>query len=119
MDNMEISEFIEATRTAIMTVTVLLKRNLLTNETNYEEIRNTLDKMIKTLSDLKIEIKPERIPNECKRRCRYYNRGYCKFGKKCNFFHSVSVCEMFVQKGICSKLGCPSRHPKDCRHWTR
>ena len=92
MDNMEITEFIEATRTAIMTVTVLLKRNLLTNETNYEEIRNTLDKMIKTLSDLKIEIKPERIPNECsKRRCRYYNRVYCKFGKKCNSTLCLSV----------------------------
>ena len=30
----------------------------------------------------------------------------------------MSVCETFLQKGICSKRGCESRHPKDCRHWT-
>ena len=53
------------------------------------------------------------------RKCRYYNRGHCKFKEKCNYFHSSSVCDTFLKDGICQEKGCNERHPKDCRYWTR
>ena len=53
-----------------------------------------------------------------KQKCRYFNRGYCKYGSKCRFFHSQEICDEFVEEGICNKVGFTKRHPKHCRYWT-
>ena len=53
------------------------------------------------------------------RKCRYYNRGYCKFGDRCNFTHPLAVCDNFLMNNFCYERGCQLRHPKDCRFWTK
>ena len=53
------------------------------------------------------------------RKCRHHNRGYCKFGDNCIFFHSNDVCQDFLESGICRARECGKRHPKDCRYWKR
>ena len=53
-------------------------------------------------------------------KCRYFNRGYCKFKENCRFFHSSVICEDFLEIGICkSSEGCIKRHPKNCRYWCK
>ena len=51
------------------------------------------------------------------RKCRYYNRGFCKFEQKCKFGHPKLVCEEYVQDGLCLEKKCPKRHPRHCRYW--
>ena len=41
------------------------------------------------------------------KKCRYHNRGYCKFKDHCRFLHSQSICETFLQKGICNATAMP------------
>ena len=45
-------------------------------------------------------------------RCKYYNSGFCRYGKICKFFHPTSVC----LKDTCRDKDCPSRHPRQCRY---
>ena len=53
-------------------------------------------------------------------KCKYSNRGYCKFGQKCSFRHFKTNCEEYVTKGFCSSpKSCLFRHPKHCRYWTK
>ena len=35
------------------------------------------------------------------RKCRFYNRGFCKFGRSCNFGHPQLVCKEYLEDGIC------------------
>ena len=52
------------------------------------------------------------------RKCRFYNRGFCKFGRSCNFGHPQLVCKEYLEDGICRQRECPKRHPRHCRYWT-
>ena len=52
------------------------------------------------------------------RKCRYYNRGFCKYGRQCKFYHPKLVCSEYLRDGICLQIKCPKRHPRHCRHWT-
>ena len=58
--------------------------------------------------------------NKNSKKCRYDNKGFCKFQKKCKFFHSGKICEKYIQEGKCD-LGqsCLCRHPKECKYWLR
>ena len=53
-----------------------------------------------------------------KKKCRYFNRGFCKYGQKCRFYHPRQVCNEFLLEGICRQHKCPQRHPRHCRYWT-
>ena len=57
--------------------------------------------------------------NTNKRKCRYHNRGFCKFGDQCHFQHHSSICEEYKNNGQCERQDCHSRHPKLCRHWAK
>lgn len=49
------------------------------------------------------------------RRCRYYNRGFCKFKTKCRFFHPLGICKEYLTSQKCETLNCLDRHPKPCK----
>ena len=52
------------------------------------------------------------------KRCRYWNRGYCKEGAtKCPYYHPPSDCQQHLQEGRCSSQGCGLRHRKRCKYW--
>ena len=51
-------------------------------------------------------------------KCRFHNRGFCKFGRNCKFSHSKVVCSEYREEGICRQRGCSKRHPRHCRYWT-
>ena len=47
-------------------------------------------------------------------KCRYFNRGYCKYLKtKCKFFHPEEQCD----NKSCDKKVCNKRHPKMCKYY--
>ena len=93
---------------------------VVTNDTEDREIvTKTCNTMKSTLENLGI-VKNKNVMYEApSKKCRYYNRGYCKFHDQCNFFHSSSICEQFQQEGMCRKKGCRERHPRNCRYWTK
>ena len=57
-----------------------------------------------------------KLPNEI--RCLYWNRGFCKKGDKCGFYHAKEDCEEYSRTGKCEDRGCQSRHRKQCRYFS-
>ena len=54
------------------------------------------------------------MSEEVKRKCYYYNSGYCKFSRRekgCKFFHPEENCKL----SKCKDKLCPNRHPKTCK----
>ena len=49
------------------------------------------------------------------KRCRYNNRGYCKYKNKCRFTHVNEVCHDYLKHKKCDKKECEGRHPKACK----
>ena len=53
-------------------------------------------------------------------KCRYDDKGYCKYQKKCKFQHSGKMCDQLLKDGKCdSGQRCQDRHPKDSKFWQR
>ena len=44
-------------------------------------------------------------------KCSYYDRGYCKFGDKCDKKHPDKVCN----DENCLEDNCEKRHPNPCK----
>ena len=79
--------------------------------------KNTIDKKI---ADKAIEengdTEKSDVVNELKaRKCRYFNRGYCKYTSKCRFFHPGDICQTYLDSHKCIQKECPLRHPKQCK----
>ena len=55
--------------------------------------------------------------NKSKKKCRYWNRGYCREGSECTWYHEEIDCWSFVQEGHCKEKRCMKRHRKTCRYW--
>ena len=53
------------------------------------------------------------------KRCRYFNKGYCKYEKKCRYFHTVEICKVYLKDGKCNVKGCKERHPRVCKWYLR
>ena len=49
-----------------------------------------------------------------KRRCKWYNRGYCREKERCSFVHPKLDCKDHLQ-GRCSIRGCTLRHRRVCK----
>ena len=61
----------------------------------------------------------EIVRNHNKRKCRYYNRGHCKYRDRCKFNHSEHICQVYLDSGKCEVKNCVDRHPKVCKFWTK
>ena len=74
-------------------------------------------------SSVNIDVGNEKMDGQAKestskRKCRYFNRGYCKYGMNCRFYHSQVICKEYAAEGGCQTIGCSKRHPRQCRYWT-
>ena len=81
------------------------------------------ENLINSVSKLEIKVfdnpEQERVSPTLTKRCRYNNKGYCKYRNKCRFEHTTKVCEVFLKDGKCEdKRNCNNRHPKQCKYWT-
>ena len=50
-----------------------------------------------------------------RRKCRYYNRGFCKDTIKCRYLHPERICQVYLETQSCQEKQCPDRHPKLCK----
>ena len=55
------------------------------------------------------------IYNSEKTVCKYFDNDYCRYGNKCNFWHSEENCS----KIKCENKRCIKRHPKPCSYFRR
>ena len=53
-------------------------------------------------------------------KCKYFNRGFCRETKTCQYFHPEILCQEYCETGTCSQgKSCEARHPHSCRHWRK
>ena len=52
------------------------------------------------------------------KKCRYFNKGYCKYKGRCRYFHPQQICQNHMDTLDCKLKGCKKRHPKVCK-WFR
>ena len=53
------------------------------------------------------------------KRCRYFNKGHCKYREKCKFYHPKIICKNYLENGKCESTDCCDRHPKICKFWSK
>ena len=53
--------------------------------------------------------------NRKEKKCRYFNRGYCKYKKQCRYSHPKNVCEEYLKSRECGNAKCGDRHPRVCK----
>jgi vacuolar-type H+-ATPase subunit I/STV1 len=51
------------------------------------------------------------------KKCKYYNRGYCKSKFKCKFVHHRESCKIYLEGKSCDDKNCKDRHSKVCKWW--
>ena len=51
--------------------------------------------------------------------CKFYNKGYCSYKKRCRYEHPKNVCEIFLRDGKCLNSCCSYRHPRTCKYYER
>ena len=61
------------------------------------------------------EIIKEKEVKRKRKKCRYYNRGFCKYATKCKFLHPTETCKVYLSDKICDKSDCDFRHQKLCK----
>ena len=54
-----------------------------------------------------------------RKKCRYFNRGYCKYKDKCRYMHPKNICTEYLQSMKCETRDCLGRHPKTCKWWSK
>jgi hypothetical protein len=54
-----------------------------------------------------------------RKKCRYFNRGYCKYKDKCRYTHPKNICTEHLQSMKCETRDCLGRHPKTCKWWSK
>ena len=62
-----------------------------------------------------IENQKKEKPLRNRKKCRYNNRGYCKYTNKCRFIHPVEICSVYLETQNCDNKECPYRHPQTCK----
>ena len=107
-------EELEVNIASVLSEIVTLKMEISSNQ------NDKANDSLKILDTMRNAVHHIRLEPMKQNKCRYFNRGYCKFKENCRFFHSSVICEDFLEIGICkSSNGCIKRHPKNCRYWCK
>ena len=81
-------------------------------------LEQLLDNYETMLANIEVTMeKNEKDLKEKPRKCGYFNRGFCKYGDKCHYFHAPVICHEYLEEGNCGKTSCSERHPKACKYW--
>ena len=52
------------------------------------------------------------------KKCKYFNRGHCKYKVRCSYTHPKEICKRYLEQGKCNQIKCNERHPKVCKFWS-
>ena len=83
-------------------------------ETKVEE--KDCEKFLNLLGQYKL-LKYNQNDKRRNQKCRYFNRGFCKFGVDCAFYHPKDDCEHFMARNHCGNSACSKRHRQICKFW--
>ena len=81
-----------------------------------ENLKNKNDK-VQSEAAANDDVEKEERSMFNKRKCRYFDKGFCKFRVKCRYIHPKRICEDYLRNGKCEVPGCKERHPEMCRYW--
>ena len=91
-----------------------------------DTLKNEINQMeIRVLKIVDVETKTKIDPDNSKqnsysvKKCRYHNRGYCKCGSNCIYYHPDKNCDKYIADGKCADPVCSFRHPKPCKFWLK
>ena len=79
------------------------KTNVLSNPAEINSILDTCEKTKYKILNLKInygDVSPQT------RKCRHFNRGFCKFRDNCKFSHNEGICAEYLGNKICKVSNC-------------
>ena len=88
----------------------LLEEQVYANKEVLSKIEND-SKRDQSLEPVEHENSTQKGKND-ERRCKFWNAGYCKFKKDCQFSHPVVICSVVA----CLDKSCRKRHPKPCKN---
>ena len=95
---------------------VKMFQNTTYNSGSCGNLGNMCGNLINALENISVTVRNGE--ERAKRKCRYFNRGYCKYGTRCKFHHSQEICKEYMEEGMCKVNGCFGRHPRHCKYWT-
>ena len=58
---------------------------------------------MKEASDNVAENDVDKVKNKRTKKCRYFNRGYCKYCDKCRFIHPKNICSEYLKTSKCER----------------
>ena len=50
-----------------------------------------------------------------RKKCCYFDKGFCKFTTKCRYIHPQNICNSYRSIERCDQRDCPNHHPKVCK----
>ena len=56
------------------------------------------DKVAQRKEENEVKEISDKVKNKKIKKCRYYNRGYCKYKSKCRYNHPKEVCKEYLEK---------------------
>ena len=85
----------------------------------HDKLLNLVREILEAVKDTEVKrLETKKKSNNS--RCRYFNKGFCKDGKSCDFLHPVNICPEYRDSGGCSQGSvCKERHPQRCKFWSR
>ena len=96
---------------------------LFDQQDEFEKLMKENNNEIKAINDKidMLKVKEKTVENIISNHkiCSFFNKGYCSSNEICPFYHPKEICEIYLSNGVCRKLVCKYRHPKDCRYWKR
>ena len=79
-------------------------KELKENKTKHKRPIDTIDKEINVGAVKTVQ-----------KKCRYFNRGFCKYTTKCRLVHPKHICQEHTKNKKCENGDCQDRHPKVCK----
>ena len=98
----------------------LIDERIAGNKDMIDSNKDALTKIEVDIEDIKSNKKDESskqsvVQEHDQKRCKWWNRGYCKFKQKCPFLHPKEIC--IEEK--CVDKDCQKRHPNNCKNWEK
>ena len=79
------------------------------------------ENLLQNVPDMRLTVSNSTVKDkkvEFKKKCRYDNKGYCKYLENCKYQHFAHLCDQYQKDGKCGAgQSCPFRHPRVCKYW--
>ena len=102
-ENQEIREIMETQKVIEEVMKIIKKEIVKMEQAKYNEASNNLHVTESraghkdVLVDVKVDVQDKVAEKKKPKKCRYYDRGYCKYKTKCRFTHLLGLCSQYLQ----------------------